>query len=220
MVNLTRSLIELQSVFNGWAVNIGNTGSIAERIAFTRSQMPALLRNCELLENILADIVRGKRCLDVRKATLFDNEFILYINYKRLFSARLYIYEPGQTTPVHDHNSWGVYGCVSESIEVVKYRRDDDETKPGYARLHETERTILQSGDTSVVMPLNDGIHRAGNPTDGICVMLSVYGTPVRRMYVNEYDPLRNTVNRRYHPRLAKKRLAARALETLTMSSG
>ncbi len=215
MTQLPPSLRELQAVFDRWAQSIQKIKSHNERIAFTRSEIPALLLNRRLLKKILADIVKGKRYPDVRQATMFLNEFILYINNQRLFSARLYIYGPGQYTPIHDHNSWGVYGCVSEKVEVIRYRRQDDATRQGYARLHETERVILLPGDTSVVLPLNDGIHQAGNPATGTCVMLSVYGTPIRRLYVNEYDQMRNKVSRLYPPRMRKKRLAAQALETM-----
>ncbi len=220
MTSFPQSLSELQAVFNGWARTFETVGAAPDRIDFTRSQMPGILLNRPLMQNILNGIVRGKQWPDVRKATLFENEFILYINNKRLFSARLYIFDPGEYTPAHDHSSWGVYGCVSERIEVVKYRRQDDESRPGYARLQETDRVILQPGDTSVVGPLNDGIHQAGNPGSGTCVMMSVYGTPLRRIYVNEYDPIRNRVTRRYHPRLAKKRLASRAVESFASPSG
>ena len=177
--------------------------------------MPTLLLNRRLIKKILTDIVRGRRYPDVRQATLFLNEFILYINNQRLFSARLYIYDAGQYTPIHDHNSWGVYGCVSGKIEVIRYHREDDETRQGYARLRETERIILLPADTSVVRPLNDGIHQAGNPTSGTCVMFCVYGTPIRRLYVNQYDQTRNSVSRRYPPRLRKKQLAAQALDSM-----
>ena len=220
MTSLPESLSELQAAFNGWARTFETVGAAPERIDFTQSQMPGILLNRPLMQKILNDIVRGKQWPDVRKATLFENEFILYINNKRLFSARLYIFDPGEYTPVHDHSSWGVYGCVSERIEVVKYRRQDDESRPGYARLQETDRVILHPGDTSVVGPLNAGIHQAGNPGSGTCVMMSVYGTPLRRIYVNQYDPIRNTVTHRYHPRLAKKRLASRAVEFFTSPSG
>jgi predicted metal-dependent enzyme (double-stranded beta helix superfamily) len=215
LTQLPPSLRELQAAFDRWAQSIQKIKSHNERIAFTRSEIPALLLNRRLLKKILADIVKGKRYPDVRQATMFLNEFILYINNHRLFSARLYIYGPGQYTPIHDHNSWGVYGCVSEKVEVIRYRRQDDATRQGYARLHETERIILLPGDTSVVLPLNDGIHQAGNPATGTCVMLSVYGTPIRRLYVNEYDQMRNRVSRLYPPRMRKKRLAAQALETM-----
>jgi predicted metal-dependent enzyme (double-stranded beta helix superfamily) len=215
LTQLPQSLHELQAVFDRWAQSIQKIKSQNERIAFTRAEMPTLLLNRRLLKKILIDIVGGKRYPDVRQATMFLNEFILYINHQRLLSARLYIYEPGQYTPIHDHNSWGVYGCVSEKVEVIRYRRQDDETRHGYAQLRETDRIILLPGDTSVVRPQNDGIHQAGNPGAGTCVMLSIYGTPIRRLYVNQYDRNRNIVSRLYPPRLRKKRLAARALETM-----
>jgi hypothetical protein len=66
-----------------------------------------------------------------------------------------------------------------------------------------------------VVRPLNDGIHQAGNPLTDTSVMLSVYGTPIRRLYVNQYDPVQNRVSRLYPPRLRKKRLATQALSTM-----
>ena len=215
MTKLPQSLHELQAVFDRWAQSIQKLKSRNERIAFTRAEMPALLLNRRLLKKILTDIIRGKRYPDVRQATIFLNEFILYINKQRLFSARLYLFESGQYTPIHDHSSWGVYGCVSEKVEVIRYRREDDETRQGYARIRETERIMLLPGDTSVVRPLNGGIHQAGNPAAGTCVMLCIYGTPIRRLYVNQYDHIGNSVSRLYPPRLNKKRLAAQALETM-----
>jgi len=215
LTQLPQSLGELQAVFDHWTQSMQKIKGRNERIAFTRAEMPALLLNRRLLKKIMTDIVKGKRYPDIRQATMFSNEFILYINNRRLFSVRLYIYEPGQYTPVHDHNSWGVYGCVSKKVEVIRYRRQDDETRQGYARLRETDRIMLRPGDTSVVRPLNDGIHQAGNPATDTCVMLSVYGTPIRRLYVNQYDPMRNRVSRLYPPRLRKKRLATQALETM-----
>jgi predicted metal-dependent enzyme (double-stranded beta helix superfamily) len=215
LTQLPQSLGELQAVFDHWTQSMQNIQERNERIAFVRAEMPALLLNRRMLKTVMTDIVKGKRYPDIRQATMFSNEFILYINNRRLFSVRLYIYEPGQYTPVHDHNSWGVYGCVSKKVEVIRYRRQDDETRQGYARLRETDRIMLRPGDTSVVRPLNDGIHQAGNPATGTCVMLSVYGTPIRRLYVNQYDPMRNRVSRLYPPRLRKKRLATQALETM-----
>jgi predicted metal-dependent enzyme (double-stranded beta helix superfamily) len=186
-----------------------------ERISIIHREMPALLSNRFLFRSILTDIREGKSYIDVRQATMFENEFILYINNRRLFSVRLYIYEPGRYTPVHDHNSWGVYGAVFNRIAVIRYRREDDGTKQGYARLKEFERIDLRPGNTALVMPLNEGIHRAGNPADRISVMLSVYGTPIRRLYINRYDHLQNRVEKLYPPRIRKKMLAVGALESI-----
>ena len=215
MSKLPESLNELQVIFDRWSESLQNCQNMEERILYIGREMPALLLNRRLFKKILTNVVKGQNYPDVRQATMFTNEFILFINNRRLFSARLYIYEPGQYTPVHDHNSWGVYGCVHNRVEVIRYRREDDGTRPGYARLQEIERPVLQPGDTATVLPLNDGIHRAGNPAGESSVMLSVYGTPIRRLYVNQYDHLQNRVRKLYPPRLGKKMLATQALETM-----
>ena len=186
-----------------------------KRIFYIGRKLPELLLDRRLFNKILTNIVKGQSYPDARQATMFSNEFIIFISTKRLFSVRLYIYEPGQYTPIHDHNSWGVYGCVHNRIEVIRYRREDDETDSGYARLCEIERPILQPGQTASVLPLNDGIHKAGNPDGQTSVMLCVYGTPIRRLYVNQYDHLKNRVSKLYPPRLQKKMLATRALESM-----
>ena len=215
MSRLPESLNELQTLFHRWSESLQNIKDMEKRIFYIGQEMPALLLNQRLFRTIMARIVKGRSYPDVRQATMFTNEFILFISDRRLFSVRLYIYEPGQYTPIHDHNSWGVYGCVHNSIEVIRYRREDSETQAGYARLREMERPILHPGQTASVLPLNDGIHKAGNPDGKTSVMLCVYGTPIRRLYVNQYDHLQNRVSKLYPPRLRKKRLAARALGTM-----
>jgi predicted metal-dependent enzyme (double-stranded beta helix superfamily) len=215
---LPESLTELQAIFDRWAESMQNYQDMEKRIFYIAQEMPALLLNQRLFKEILTHIVKGQPYPDTRQATMFANEFILFINQRRLFSVRLYLYEPGQYTPIHDHNSWGVYGCVHNRVEVIRYRREDDETRPGFARLAEIERPLLQPGDTASVLPLNDGIHKAGNPDGKTSVMLSVYGTPIRRLYINQYDHLQNSVRKLYPPRLRKKMLATRALETMNES--
>jgi predicted metal-dependent enzyme (double-stranded beta helix superfamily) len=212
---LPESFHELQTIFERWSESLQNFTGNEARIRYIGQEMPALLLNRRLFEKILNNIERGKNYPDVRQATMFTNEFVLFINNRRLFSARLYIYDPGQYTPIHDHNSWGVYGCVHSRIEVIRYRREDDETEPGYVRLSEIERLLLHPGETASVLPLNDGIHQAGNPAGKTSVMLSVYGTPIRRLHVNQYDALQNRVSKLYPPRLRKKMLATRAREAM-----
>ena len=200
MSRLPESLNELQQIFDRWSDSLQTLKDMEKRIFYIGKELPDLLLNRQLFKKIMTNIVKGQIYPDARQATMFSNEFILFISDRRLFSVRLYIYEPGQYTPIHDHNSWGVYGCVHSSIEVIRYRREDDESRPGYARLREMERPILHPGQTASVLPLNDGIHRAGNPDGRTSVMLCVYGTPIRRLYVNEYDDRQNRVSKRYPP--------------------
>ncbi len=215
MSRIPDSLHELRTIFDRWAEALRHYKDNEKRLFYIGKEMPALLMNRPLFKEILTNIIKGRSFPDVRQATMFSNEFVLFIHNRRLFSVRLYIYEPGEYTPIHDHNSWGVYGCVHKRIEVIRYRREDDESKPGYARLREIERPLLEPGQTASVLPLKDGIHQAGNPADHTSVMLSVYGTPIRRLYVNQYDRLKNHVSKRYPPRLKKKMLAGQALEKI-----
>ena len=94
MTQLPQTLCELQSVFDHWTQSFQEIKGHDERIAFTRSELPALMSNRKLLKKILTGIVRGNRYPDIRQATMFSNEFIWYISNQRLFSARLYIYDP------------------------------------------------------------------------------------------------------------------------------
>ena len=143
-----------------------------------------------------------------RRHMLFDNEWLLHMDARRRFSVRMYLYRPGEVTVVHDHSSWGVIGCASGEMEIVKYRREDDGQKNGYAHLEETERITCTPGRTDTTLPLDEGIHRVGNPTDQTIVVINVYGTPLRRLYINRFDIDNNRVTKMYPPRLKKKRLA------------
>ena len=151
---------------------------------------------------------------------MFDNELLLYADKAHLFSLRLFLWDPREYTPAHDHNSWGVIGPVSGELEVVNYRRADDSSKEGYARLVEIDRLRLQPGETTFTYPLGDGIHKAGNPTDETLLSLGLYGTPLPRGYLNGFDVPGRRVYRILAPKTRKKQLAIRALKSLNKTVG
>lgn len=84
---------------------------------------------------------------------------------------------PGQSTPIHDHNTWGVIGVVSGREREVRYRRSETN------ELLELETRFNLPGDTAVVIPPRD-VHRIegacpeGRPT----VSIHVYGGNVDRV--------------------------------------
>ena len=45
--------------------------------------------------------------------------------------------------------------------------------------------------------------------------MISVYGSPMRRLYINRFDYKASKVEKQYPPRIKKKMLAAEALKQL-----
>ena len=132
-----------------------------------------------------------------------------------MFSIRMFIYEPGVYTPIHDHNSWGVIGSALGKIGVIKYVREDDGSKSGYARLRQSETLTLEGSRIDLALPLNQGIHQTGNPENRTSIMVSVYGRPIRQIYIHRFDFENRTIVRLYPPRIKKRMLAARALDLI-----
>ena len=206
---------ELLEICQRWSDSIENISGDAARMDFFQNELPGFLRNQSVIQELLKNITGGSPYPDLRQAQMIDDEILLYLNPKRLFSLRMFLYGPGDYTPIHDHNSWGVSGAVVGELGVIRYARQDDGTVEGYARLRQTARGQLQPGEIELTRPLNDGIHQTGNPGQGTTIMISVYGSPVRRLYINRFDHEHNKVDRLYPPRIKKKMLAAQALEHL-----
>jgi predicted metal-dependent enzyme (double-stranded beta helix superfamily) len=208
-------LSQLIAICNRWSEKVVRFTTKQARIEFFQKELPGLLLNKRLFTETLNKIAKGETQRDLRQAMMFENEYLLYLNSSRLFSLRMYIFEPGEYTWIHDHNSWGVLGNVTGSLEVIRYIREDDGSKEKYARLGESDRSTLVPGETELTFPLNAGIHQTGNPTAETIIMISVYGPPLRRLYINCFDLNQDRIFKLYPLRLKKKMLASQALKTL-----
>jgi len=210
----------LLKIFKRWSDAIENISGDDVRIEFFKNELSDFLQNQSLFEKLLNNIKGGKPYPDLRQAQMIDDEILLYLNPKRLFSLRMFLYGPADYTPIHDHNSWGVSGSALGELEVIRYIREDDGTLETYARLRQTALVRLKPGEIELTRPLNKGIHQTGNPGPGTTLMISVYGGPIRRLYINRFDYEHNKVDRLYPPRIKKKMLAAQALKRLAEVQG
>lgn len=174
---------------------------------------PELLAHRSLFLELLRNIVKGEGYPDIREGTLFDNEILLYVDENRLFSLRLYLWGPGECTFIHDHSAWGLMGAVSGELAVTNYRREDDGSREDQALLSISTKGLLSPGQFERVHPLNEGIHKTGNPSDKTMVTVHLYGTPLRRPYINRYDLKTGRVFRMVGPKRRKRTLARQALE-------
>ncbi len=206
---------ELMNICNRWSKTVEGISGDERRIEFFQNELPGFLRNQALVEELLKNIKNGNPYPDVRQAQIIDDEILLYLNPKRLFSLRMFLYGPGDYTPIHDHSSWGVSGAAVGQLGVIRYERKDDGSIEGHAQLLQEAPVYLQRGEIELTRPLNEGIHQTGNPVDGTTVMVSVYGSPIRRLYINCFDYKANKVKKLYPPRIKKKMLAMEALKQL-----
>ena len=215
MSMLKKMPLALKLICQRWSEAMLDLKDEQDRMQYVQLELPALLHQRDIFVELLGNIASGQPYPDTRQAQLFDDEILLYLNTKPIFSIRMFIYEPGVYTPIHDHNSWGVIGAALGKIGVIKYVREDDGSKPGYARLLKSETLTLEGSQTDLALPLNQGIHQTGNPEDKTSIMVSIYGQPIRQVYIHQFDFENQTVQRLYPPRIKKRMLAARALDMI-----
>ena len=205
-----------QSYCRQWVKEVHHLKSPEAQIEYFQEALPDLLLDQSVWSSILGNIAQGKPYPDIRGAAIFKNEVLLYMDEARRFSIRIYFFDPGEYTMVHDHSAWGISGTPAGRLGVVKYKLEEDGQEKDRVRLTETKRLELEPGQVDVTLPLDRGIHSTGNPlAEGTILMVSVYGRPMRRLYIRRFDPNTHRVTRIYPPKLTKKRAAKEALALL-----
>ncbi len=105
------------------------------------------------------------------------------------YSLQVFVWPPSTETKIHDHSSWGVYCCAVGSVLEERYERLDDGSRPDHARLKKIWQLSWSTEDgASNVLPHDGGIHRVGNPSDGLAISVHLYGPRVGEVDGRDYD--------------------------------
>jgi hypothetical protein len=83
------------------------------------------------------------------------------------------------------------------------------------AHLRMSGTSVLRPGETETTLPFDRGIHRTGNPDGETSLMASVYGSPLRRPFIQRYHLENGRVDRVYPARLRKRMLVEQAVKTM-----
>jgi hypothetical protein len=111
------------------------------------------------------------------------------------FSLQVFVWPPNTETKIHDHSSWGVFCCAVGSVLEERYERLDDGSRPDQARLREVWQLVWSRDDgASSILPHDGGIHRVGNPSEGLAISVHLYGPRVGEVDGRDYDPSRDYV--------------------------
>jgi 3-mercaptopropionate dioxygenase len=95
----------------------------------------------------------------------------LYVEPDGSFSIVALVWRPGQTTRIHDHMTWCVFGV----IQGIEHEELFD------ADLNLVGRSENQVGDVSGFAPPGD-IHRVRNVSDTTAISIHIYGTDITRV--------------------------------------
>jgi predicted metal-dependent enzyme (double-stranded beta helix superfamily) len=111
------------------------------------------------------------------------------------YSLKVFVWPAGTGTRVHDHSSWGAYASAFGTVLEERYDRLDDGYIEEHARLRKAWQLCWSPEDgASTVLPGDGGIHRVGNPGEGVAVSVHLYGPRIGEVDGRDYDPSRDYV--------------------------
>lgn len=178
-----------------------------------RSLLADLAGKPVFLRDILTRLATDDEFLLSRRNPTDPNEVTLFRDKDGLFSVRLYTWDPDITYSVHSHGSWGIVSTLAGAVEERKYERLDDKSRPGYAKLRETGRSVLKPGETATVLPLDLGIHKIDSfVKEHSSVGIHLYGKAVRQGYLEKFDLHKDSVYRVTFPGMNDRVYVLKAL--------
>jgi len=99
---------------------------------------------------------------------------------------------PGRGVLPHDHQTWGVVAGIDGDERNVLWKRTDDGTRPGHARVQVHRETSVGAGD--VIAFLGDDIHSVHNDSEATSLSLHVYGKSLSHVDRSEFVPEQDIV--------------------------
>lgn len=94
---------------------------------------------------------------------------------------------PNRGTLPHNHLTWAVVAVIDGEEHEVQWNRQDDGSKPGYAKLEKGAAETMRVGDVSVCKPSD--IHSVWNNGTEISVSLHTYGKHINHTGRSQFDP-------------------------------
>ena len=107
------------------------------------------------------------------------------------FSVVSFVWAPSASTPVHDHQMWGLVGMLRGSETSESYRRD-----PASGALVPGAVSTLSPGDVEVLLPSVGDIHKVTNAlSDCGSLSIHVYGGNIGAVRRHTFDPATGAPN-------------------------
>ena len=99
---------------------------------------------------------------------------------------------PGHGVAPHNHGTWAVVACVDGPERNTFWKRLDDGSRPGHARIVKVAEKDFGPGDVLTLLP--DAIHSVRNDTAAVTVSLHAYGYNLNMSGRLQFDPERDAV--------------------------
>ena len=164
----------------------------------TWAQLPNMEARMKRGQKLLENLVQNPTLREVSKSwpsTEGRKNLLFYEDPDHGFAINGVVRVPGRKGSIHDHaHSWTAYGLLDGTETLERYRRLDDGSKKGYARLELESVTQGVPGKVDLVPPF-DAHAEQGGPTRSVAVILRserVSG----KVLQGSYDLVNNTARR------------------------
>lgn len=109
----------------------------------------------------------------------------LYVAPDGSFSIASAVWNVGQSTPIHDHGTWGVVGILTGMEGEERFALP---TQPGNSP-SPIEFATWEPGAVTVCCTTDQDLHRVSCASAEPCVGIHVYGADIGRLQRRAYDP-------------------------------
>jgi predicted metal-dependent enzyme (double-stranded beta helix superfamily) len=138
---------------------------------------------------LLAELLQNPNCLKPQYRRRGANEYGRYMLHREgNFNVTAIVWGPGDNAKAHNHDTWGLVGVLENEIQETRFRRLDDGTKAGYAKLEVKDILTNSAGMVSCLVPPDDDIHEMNNVSDRNTVEIHVYGKDLAEMPRLRFD--------------------------------
>jgi predicted metal-dependent enzyme (double-stranded beta helix superfamily) len=151
-------------------------------------------RGAELLEGLVKD-ESMRRAAKSWPSTEGRKNLLFYEDAEYGFAINGVVRAAGRKGSIHDHaHAWTAYGVLDGTESLERFRRVDDRSKEGYAKLELVSVAVGEAGKVDLVPPFD--IHaEQGGPTRSVAVILRSERV-AGRVPQGSYNKAANTVRR------------------------
>ena len=138
-------------------------------------ELPDMEARMKRGQQLLEELVKDQNLREASKtwpSTEGRKNLLFYEDPDYGFAINGVVRVPGRKGSIHDHaHSWTAYGLLDGTESLERYRRVDDGSKEGYAKLELESVTEGKAGKVDLVPPF-DAHAEQGGPTRSVAVIL------------------------------------------------
>lgn len=138
---------------------------------------------------LLSDLLTGGYRLPselTRPSAEHHVNYPLHISADRGWSLAAVVWSPGQRTPVHGHETWGVVGIYAGAEREYRYAKPAADAREPLTPLGDQ---VWERGQVTVCCTTDDDVHAVAAVGDVPTVGIHVYGADIGAIERRLYDP-------------------------------